>query len=65
MSNAKIVSLIDAQAKASRMEVIQSLHDLEIMLLDNITGVRLEHGELVARIDQLREDVDKLMQTKS
>jgi hypothetical protein len=62
MANAKIVSMIDAQAKASRMEVIQSLHDLEIMLLDNITELRLEHGELVARVDRLREDVDKLMQ---
>jgi hypothetical protein len=55
MANAKIVSIVDAEIQKARREIILGVQKLEYMLLDHITT-------LTERVDQLREDVDKLMQ---
>jgi hypothetical protein len=54
MSNAKLVSIVDAEVRKARIDMLTAMQNIEHMLLDSITT-------LTERVDQLREDVDKLM----
>jgi hypothetical protein len=54
MANAKIVSMIDAELTKARREILLNVQAIEHTLFDAITN-------LTERVDQLREDVDKLM----
>jgi hypothetical protein len=55
LANAKIVSMIDAEVTKTRREILLNVQTIEHTLFDAITT-------LTERVDQLREDVDKLMQ---
>jgi hypothetical protein len=55
MANAKIISIVDAEVRKARIDMLTAMQNIEHMLLDSITT-------LTERVDQLREDVDKLMQ---
>jgi hypothetical protein len=55
MANAKIISIVDAEVRKARIDALTAMQNIEHMLLDHITT-------LTERVDQLREDVDKLMQ---
>jgi hypothetical protein len=54
MANAKIVSMIDAELLKARRDIMLNVVTIEHALFDAITT-------LTERVDQLREDVDKLM----
>ena len=55
MANAKMLSVIDAELTKARREILLTVVTIEHALFDAITT-------LTERVDQLREDVDKLMQ---
>ena len=55
MSNSKLVSIVDAEVRKARIDMLTAMQNIEHMLLDSITT-------LTERVDQLREDVDTLMQ---
>jgi hypothetical protein len=54
MANAKIISMIDAELLKARRAIMLDVVTVEHALFDAITT-------LTERVDQLREDVDKLM----
>jgi uncharacterized protein HemX len=55
MAGAKIISLLDAEIRTSREAVTR---DLEIA----VAIIHRDINTLIQRVDQLRDDVDQLMQ---
>jgi hypothetical protein len=47
MANAKIISIVDAEVRKSRIDMLMAMQNIEHMLLDTITT-------LTERVDQLR-----------